>query len=483
MTNVKTLTKRNIWFERLMAIIASVNLGLVLFDLSYVPWRDFYKRNLPIITQKYDPVKGIEPHRDTENYLVTVDELIEQVSQTGLQSPQVVKKLEELSRLSSEMIDSNPFEAANKSGSLEKIKNRMRDRVAVKSSKQAFSTFWSQAYLSKRGWKQEIDFFNQKIRPLIFVNYYRSIGENGELIDYFWIIDLPFVILFGVELLARSFYIKRQYPSLSFFNAIFTHWYDLFLLLPFLRWLRIIPVSIRLDHARMLSLNPIRQQIHRGVVANFAEELTEIVVIRVINQIQGSIQRGELRRWLSQKEDTRSYIDINNINEVEAIGAILVKTIVYQVLPKIQPEITAILRHNIESTIKQIPIYHNLQILPGLDAMQTQLSEQLATQITTNLYNAVVSAAEDPVGAKLSSQLVQSFSEALGTEIQKKQVFSEIQNLLIDFLEEVKLNYVQRLSKEDMWKIIEQTKQLRTQPPVQPVEDKSSTMLVRREGS
>jgi hypothetical protein len=415
--------------------------------------------------------------------LETVDELIEQVSQTGLQSPQVAEKLEELNSLSREMVDSNPFAAANKSGSLEKIKNRMRDRIAVKSAKQAFSTFWSQAYLSKRGWKQEIDFFNDKIRPLIIVNYYRSIGENGAFVDNFWILDLPFVILFAIELLARSFYIKRLYPGFSILNAIFWRWYDLFLLLPFWRPLRIIPILIRLDHARLLNLHPIRQQIHQGIILNFAEELTEIVVIRVINQIQGSIQRGELKRWLSQNENLRSYIDINNINEVEAIGAILVKTIVYQVLPKIQPEVAAILRHNIESVIKQAPIYRNLQSLPGLEQMQTQLSQQLATQITTNLYGAVVNAAEDPVGAKLSSQLVQRFSEALGTEIQTKQVLSEIQNLLIDFLEEVKLNYVQGLSKEDMWKVLEQTQQLRTQLSVQPVEDKSSTMLIRREKS
>jgi hypothetical protein len=473
---------RNIWFERLMAMIASVNLGLVFFDLSYIPWRDFYRRNLPQITQKYDRIKGIEPHRETAHYLASVDTLIEQVSQTGLQSPQVGNQLEQLRTLSSEMIDSNPFAAVDKSGTLEKIKNRMRDRVGVESSKQAFSTFWSQAYLSKRGWNQELLFFNQRIRPLIITNYYRSIGENGELIDDFWLIDLPFVILFAVELLARTFYIKRQHPGFSFLNAILWRWYDLFFILPFWRWLRIIPLFIRLDQARLLNLQPLRQQIHQGVVANFAEELTEIVVVRVINQIQGSIQQGEIKRWLSQKEHQRSYIDINNINEVEAIGAILVQTIVYQVLPKIQPEVAAILRHNIENALKQAPIYSNLQNLPGMAQMQTQLSEQLASQITTNLYSAIVSATEDPVAAKLSSQLVQSFSEVLGTEMQKKQVLSELQNLLVDFLEELKLNYVQRLSQEDMWKVLEQTQQLRKQPSVQPVLDKSSAVVLRKEG-
>ncbi|MHC5827826.1 MAG: hypothetical protein ACYT04_71060, partial [Nostoc sp.] len=157
----------------------------------------------------------------------------------------------------------------------------------------------------------------------------------------------------------------------------------------------------------------------------FAEELTEIVVVRVINQVQGSIQQGELTRWLSQPENLRPYIDINNVNEVEAIAGLLVKTIVYQVLPEIQPAIVAILRHNIETVFHQVPVYRNLQNLPGLEHAQTQLSEQLATQITTNLYKTLVSAVEDPVGAKLTSQLVQSFSDALGSQIKEKHLLSE----------------------------------------------------------
>lgn len=474
MSKQKSPAPRSLWFERLMAIIASVNLGLVLFDLSYVPWRDFYIRNFSQLTQRYDSVKGIEPHRETAKYLATVDALIEQVNQTGLQSPQVETQLAELRNLSTDMIDSNPFAAVGKTGTLEKIKNRMREHIAVESSKRAFSTFWSQAYLVQHGWNQEINFFNQRIKPLIATNYYRQIGENGEFIDKFLFLDLPFIVIFAIELTARSYYIKRNHPGFSCFNAIFWRWYDIFLLLPFWRWLRIIPVIIRLDQSRIVNLQPVRQQIHEGIVANFAEELTEIVVVRVINQIQGSIQSGELRKWLLQNENLRPYIDINNVNEVEAIGTILVQTIVYQVLPKIQSEIIAIIRHNIEGVLGQTPISRNLQILPGVGQMQTQFSEQLATQITNHLYSAVVSATEDPVGAKLSSQLMQSFTQALGAEMQKKHVLSEIQNLLIDFLEEVKLNYVQQLSKEDMKQVLAQTKQLRTQPSIQPAVDKSA---------
>ncbi|MBW4686281.1 MAG: hypothetical protein KME40_14565 [Komarekiella atlantica HA4396-MV6] len=481
MKTAKLPKQRNLWFERLMAITATVNLSLVVFDLSYVPGRDFYLRRLPQITQIYDPIKGIEPHRDTNRYLETVAILQEEVSQKGLQSLEVKARLEEISRLSSEMIDSNPFAGVDKSGTLEKIKNRIRDRTKQESAKRAFATFWSQPYLSQNGWKQEINFFNQKIRPLIAVNYYRRIGENGEFIDDFWIIDLPFVILFGIELLGRTCSIKRRHPGLSWLEAVLWRWYDLFLLIPFWRWLRIIPVLIRLDQARILDLYLVRRQIHQGIVANFAEEITEIVVVRVINQIQGSIQRGELMRWLLQKDNLRPYIDINNVNEVEAIAGLLVQTIVYQVLPKIQPEIVAILRHNIETAFHQVPIYRNLQNFPGVGQAQTQLSEQLATQITTNLYSALVSAVKDPVSAKLSGQLVQSFSEALGAEVQKKQVSSEFQSLLFDFLEEIKLNYVQRLSQEDIDQIIEQTRHLRTQVSVPTLVDKATALPKTKE--
>ncbi|MEH2000106.1 MAG: hypothetical protein V7L00_15390 [Nostoc sp.] len=482
MKDIKSSKQRNLWFERFMAITATVNLGLVLFDLSYVPWRDFYLRKLPQIIKIYDPIKGIEAHRDTKSYLETVDALEEQVNQTGLQSSQVNSRLIQISRLSSEMIDSNPFAGVNKSGTLEKIKRRMRDRIGKESAKQSFATFWSQPYLSQHGWIQEINFFNQSIRPLIASNYYRQIGENGEFVDDFWIIDLPFVILFGVELLGRTFLLRRQHPGFSWLEAVLWRWYDLFLLLPFWRGLRIIPVLIRLDQAGLFNLHPVRKQINQGIVANFAEELTEIVVVRVINQVQGSIRRGELTHWLSQQENLRPYIDINNVNEVEAIASLLLKTIVYQVLPEIQPAIVAILRHNIETVFHQVPVYRNLQNLPGVGQVQTHLSEQLANQITTNLYKTLVSAVEDPVGAKLTSKLVESFSDALGAQIKEKHVLSEIQSLLFDFLEEIKLNYVQRLSQEDIDQIIEQTRQLRTQVSVPAVVDKANTLPEIRQG-
>ncbi len=486
MNKQKKLKQGNLWFERLMAIIALSNLGLVFFDMSYVPWRDFYLQRVPQITKIYDPVKGIEPYRDTDNYLKTVETLKEQVSQTGLRSSAAETLLKDLSLQSVEIIQSNPFAGAGKAGTLEKIKNRMRDRIYPKSyqgkrsATEAFKIFWSQQHLSANTWQQEIKFFDTQIQPLIATNYYRSVGESGELTDNFLILDLPFITLFAVELLARAFLIKRRHPGFSWLNAILWRWYDLFLLLPFFRWLRIIPVILRLNKSHLVNLDSIRKQFQQGIITNFAGEITELVVVRVINQIIVSIKGGELTSWLLQKQSLRPYVDINNINELEAIAQILVQAIVYEVLPKIQPELTAILRHNIDSALSQAPVYRNLENLPGVKQMQTQLSDQLATQITTNLYSAIVKATQDPVAAKLSGQLVQRFTEALGEEVKKKHVISELQTLLIDFLEEVKINYIQPLSNEDLEQILEQTSQLRTKVSVPTVIPKTSHSLPPR---
>ncbi|MEB3150845.1 MAG: hypothetical protein VKL60_17740 [Sphaerospermopsis sp.] len=434
------ISKQNLWLERLMAITATLNLSLVMFDWSYVPWRDFYFRNLPQLSRVYDPIKGIEPHRDTVNYLNNIASLEVQVSESGLGSPQVKTTLAEIRRLSMDMIDSNPFAGAGKSGTLEKIKNRMRERVGQDSSKRAFTIFWSPEYLSQGRWVEEINFFNQQIFPSIASNYYRRIGENGELINNFWLLDLPFVVVFGLELLWRSFYIKRQNSHLSWLEAILWRWYDLFLLFPLWRWLRIVPVVVRLDQSNIINLYLVRKQIHQGIVANFAEEITEIVVVRVINQIQFSIKHSDITRWFAPNRNEREYIDINNINEVEAISGILIRILIDSVMPRIQPEINAILSRSMEGALEQVPIYRNLLQLPGLSQVQNQLSREMADQVGKNLYLIMTKVSKDPLTAQLFKDLISKFTTTLSGEMGTKHILVEIQSLLNDLLEEVKIN-------------------------------------------
>jgi hypothetical protein len=508
-TRRSTTPRKNLWFERVMAIVATANLGLVLFDLSYVPWRNFWLQGnilipltgiaikVPIpqidcpdasvpsgeaprtiqqsaVTCLYDRVKGIEPHRDTQKYLDTVKQLEQQIAEQGIadgfRSSQVQATLDSLRNQSTEIIAANPFEAAGKSGTLEKIKNRMRQQVygnrsSKESSREAFSRFWSSDRLSSQ-WQQEISWFNSQVAPLMQTNYYRSIDETGNFTNLFWLVDLPFVLLFGLEFAARTFYLSRRHGGLSWLDAVFWRWYDIPLFFPFgavlpgWAWLRALPVVIRWHQAELVNLGDVSHRATRLFIGSVANEITEVVVIQVIDQVQGVIQRGELARTLAQFT-SQPRAEVNNVDEIAAIGSLLVKLTVYQVLPKVQPDVEALLLHNINGILNQSPAFRSLVSLPGMASLTTQLSQTLVQEVLASVYKTLTSTLEDPIGAELTQKLVQHFSETFGTEIQQQNTVQEIQSLLTDLLEEVKLNYVQRSTDITTESILAETRQLR----------------------
>ncbi len=166
----RRFSPRNL-FETCMALLVLCNYILVIFDLTYIPLRDFWLQGRLQITllrfnepiklgpisfqelqippdkpleipfvkgiAKYDVVKGIKPYRSTSEYLATVDKLNELINQKvfnpefNLQEyrQEIEKILDNLRQKSVNMIDNNPFALAEKTGTLEKIKNKTRLRV------------------------------------------------------------------------------------------------------------------------------------------------------------------------------------------------------------------------------------------------------------------------------------------------------------------------------------------------------------------
>lgn len=487
------------WFERMMALLILANFLLVLFDFSYIPLRNFwlqgrvqlflklgpFEKNIPTnpiivptfnVTKFYDLVKGIEPYRETEEYLKEVELLNEKISQQGLQSPKEAAKravtsaqnidivLSNLRRKSVEMIETNPFQIANKTGTLERIKNKMRRHVfgtADASSKEAFKTFWSRSYLSRKGFRKELNFFDNQIKPLIATNYFRAIGENGEPVDNFFLLDFPFFVIFLTEFLARTWYISRRHTGVSWFDAMWWRWYDIFLLIPWFRLLRIIPLVIRLDQAKLINLKRIQQQARQGFVASIAGEMTQVIVIQFINQVQESITEGEVRDLLLQ-HSANPYIDLNEINETTEIIRIISEFTVYNILPKVRPDFEELIKYNINSILSGTPAYQQLKKLPGIKNLEAQLAGQLAAQIFQTFLDVLTNLIKkDPAFDRLLSQLVDKLRQAMATELQATQSFDELESLLAALLEEIKVNYVKRLSQEDIEQILEQTRALR----------------------
>ena len=493
-----------LWFEKIMALIVLINYIFVIFDITYIPLRDFwlqgrvqfyikigkFEREIPqppltvipaslskFITN-YDIIKGIEPYRDTSQYLQRVTDLNQGVDQlvseqaftnsnggTDSNSQENIDKiLADLRKKSQEMIEENPFQIANKTGTLERIKNKMREHVFEtedNSAKEAFANFWSEANFREHGWRDELNFFDQEIRPLIATNYFRPVGENGEPVNNFGLLDSPFFLLFLTEFLARTWFISRRHTGVSWFDAMLWRWYDIFLLIPLFRFLRIIPLTIRLDQAKLIDFKAIKKQASQGFVAGIAQDLTEVVIIQVVNQIQGTIEDGTIRNILIER-NTNQYVDINDVNETAELVKLMANLVINKVIPDIRPEAEEFIRYNVDKALTQTPAYQGLENLPGIKTVQHQLTERLVSQLyeglSVGLQGLLI---EDPEFDILLEKLIEKFSNSLGTELQQEHSIDQIESLLRDLLEEIKINYVQNLSQENIENILEQTRALR----------------------
>lgn len=475
---------------------------LAVFDRKMSYLIDFYEPKL-----FYDPIKGIEPNRTTQEYLKKVDELKIVLKLEGINGSEVEPLLAELRLLSMEMIDTDPFARVNKSGTLEEIKYKMREYIysrdpnnlpklvniqwvnsaiigvldwfspevlwANYSAKGSFRTFWSKENLIAHGWEKELDFFDREIRFLLESNYFRHLGANSDWLDRFWLLDLPWMTLFLGEFIGRI-WLLHHHKKMSWGSAIAQRWYDLTLWLPVsivvpgFRWLRVIPVIIRLDQTKFPDLEPIRNRLSINFIASFAEELTQVVVIRAINQMQEAVENGKFTRSLFEPKSKtqKTYIDINDIDEIPEIVNRLLQVTLCQVLPTIQPELEAVVRYQIEKAMKNSSVYQRIHRVPGLGRLPDQIAEGVIAQVTKlvtekpqEAYISSQNTTPDPIATELSERLVKKFTVTLRKELQRDNTLDEIESLLSDFLEEVKLNYVKNLTEEEIQELLPIVKQ------------------------
>ena len=238
-------------------------------------------------------------------------------------------------------------------------------------------------------------------------------GVNDSPIDWFWKIDGWFILIFGLEFIARTFYLSRRYKNLTWWDAALWRWYDLFLIIPFsaihLPWfalMRVIPVSIRLNQSRTLNLEPFWGRVNRFFVSQIAGRSHRSCFFCVfIDQVQSLVREGNVADALLSRTQ-RHYIGVNDINEIQAISKELSAVMIYRVLPKIKPEMDALLYHNIRSTLNSAPGYHAFSQVPGVDNLSDQLPRQLAEQLSTSIFTALKEGFEDERGAETHGPVV-----------------------------------------------------------------------------
>ena len=476
-------------WDRFVAVWASVNLLWVAFDITYVPLRTFWlQRNLypipsvplvvplrfiPDLTPLVDPIKGIEPHRETQAYLEQFRQLYGAllVLPAG-QAPQPsqVALLNRQAQLTDQLIDGNPFLASDASGTLEKIKNRLRQRADLDSARQASSLLLSPAWIRAKGWRQERLFWNDQVLPLVATNYWRSIDENGRPTDHFWRIDLLlFQSVFVLDILLRLILLRRRLPGLSWGDALLRRWSDLPLLLPFWRWLRLVPVLERLQTSGLVNFEPLRAVVSRGVVALLAVELFEVLSLQILDGTQGLIRS---RRWPQRLRALRSHQSVASSSDERALVELVriwAPLLLSRVAPKLAPELQGLLGYSLRQSLERTVVPAPLRQLQPLLQVETGISRQLASGMVDSLLELSRSTGNqlsrrDDVQLDLLQRFIDRFWEELAAALESGSALERSQELLCTLIDGAKGTYLSQINRAGIEALIQELDQLMTAP-------------------
>ena len=133
----------------------------------------------------------------------------------------------------------------------------------------------------------------------------------------------------------------------------------------------------------------------------------------------------------------------------------------YKVLPEIRGEVENLLVYTFEKTITDSPVYKNIEYLPGLQTFPKEISDRLATQIYQVFLDTIDNLLqEDQVFDEYLEKVIDKFSRTLQLNSNNKHDIENVESLLVAFLEEVKVNYVQKLSEGDIEALLDEKRAL-----------------------
>ena len=344
---------RLLW-DLFMVWVAIANLCLILFDFSYLILRPVLFGYLPVVSTIYDPIKGIEPHPLTEGLLVEA-EATAQLLALDPASPGLGERVAKLELLTLRVLEENPFERSGQTRNLEILKLLLADETgratldlnAHERMAEAVDSFWSNDPLVL---SQRLHLFDERIRPLLAVNYFREFDLDGDLVDHFWILDLPFLSLFLVEFFWRWLLAVRRktYPRWFFFPIF--NWYDLLGLTPipelrFFRLFRVASIYMRLRRSDLTRVG--KDVLSRAVayVSNIiAEEISDAVALRILIETQDEIRDGTHVRIWDQAVASRR-------RKIEEVTITQVRDVVNN--PATQERIRTLLRLNLDAAVER----------------------------------------------------------------------------------------------------------------------------------
>ncbi|PJE02787.1 MAG: hypothetical protein CK427_06935 [Leptospira sp.] len=364
------------------------------------------------------------------------------------------EKEDVLSKMDYQMIhivETNPFQASGQTENISKIKSNIKTRYdSVKtrdldkdyrnilskslggqksfpSTALVFTWFWRNPQSSM---DEKFTIFDNEIRDLMGVNYYRHIGKNGKPVNNYLVLDAPFLAFFVCEFALSWFIAIRKKKYIAWFLYPIYHWYDVLGLLPIVefrlfRLIRIYKIFLILKTSRIV---PVGNDIISRTIKYYGniikEELSDMVTIQIITESQEEIKSGAslqiMTKAIEAHRDDIKRVVVRKLKESasnERLGELIEKTIA--------------------------EILEKSEIGPNkFGFLPKAWKDNLAKEISSILYNAISQAVlatlDDESGVRSIENLVDYIIDELEATAQDPEVNKLNMGITVELLENVK---------------------------------------------
>ena len=260
----------------------------------------------------------------------------------------------------------------------------------------------------------------------------RRLGPGGEPVDLFWLVDLPFLLIFAAELFARWAAAVRRRSFARWWLYPLVHWYDVLGIVPaqqfrVFRLFRLVSIYLRLKRSEVVSVGD--DAVSRGVAwlaDAVSEEVTDRVSLRVLELAQQEVRAGALAQvtrqaLLPRRDEVRDQV-------VERLAAVLSD-------PELHERLGSFLRVNLDRAVDASPA---LRRVPLPDAVLAPLVRTVGEVVYDSIVETLTASLASDEGRQALSAVVDEVMEAFSETLGHGEIERLVEATVLDLLEEMK---------------------------------------------
>lgn len=427
-----------------MVYLAGLNLLLLLFDFTYLLARPIYVRHLPWVARTYDSVKGIEPHPVTSSYLAAVDDLALAVEAGRNPEPELGR----LRRLSDELLENDPF-ALRRGADLQRVTAQVLRDLGQPASeaahpervRAAFARWWSgDAEMAAA----RLAVFDAGVRPVFEANYFRRLGPRGRgPVDWFWLLDLPFLLIFAGEFAVRWTLAVRRRVHRRWWHFPVFNFYDALGLLPWLRLFRlfrVVSIYLRLRRSQLTIVgDDLLSRAVRFVTDAITEEITDRVTIAILEAAQERIREGTYADIVERSLEPRR-------DAIRAAALTTFRDLLSS--PRLREPMDELLRLHLEQAVESSEA---LRRLPFQDRLVAPLVNAVGMAVYGSLLRTIEDTLEGDEGMAALEQVVDTILDAVTRDVVSGDLQILIEEISMEILQRTKETVAVREWAGETW--------------------------------